>query len=205
VRKIIVSIHSTFNGVVTGPADDPTNFMTWAQAGIEDTVEDFSKNFDTVDTIMLGRPTYEDLSRKWPFAKDWPDVTKAALRLADIVNSLPKIIVSGEHKVEDPKWGDFSPPTQITGSHSDTENQIKALKELDGGDIITFGSPTLVQSLTNANLVDEYRILVHPVVVGEDGRGRLFENIVGCKDFKLLSTHIYEHGTILMCYGLVKS
>jgi dihydrofolate reductase len=62
MRKIIVSIHSTFNGVVTGPADDPTNFVTWAQAGIEDTSEDFSKNFDTVDTIMLGRGTYEDLS-----------------------------------------------------------------------------------------------------------------------------------------------
>ena len=96
MRKIIVSIHSTFNGVVSGPADDdPTNFMIWEQTGIEDTSEDFSKNFDTVDTIMLGRGTYEDLSRKWPFAKDWPGVTETELRLADIINSLPKIIVAG--------------------------------------------------------------------------------------------------------------
>ena len=203
MRKIIVSIHSTFNGVVTGPADDPTNFMIWAQAGIEDTSEDFLKNFDTVDTIMLGRGTYEDLSRKWPFAKDWPGVTETSLRLADIINYMPKIIVASEHKVENPKWGDFEAPTQLTGS--DIEDQIKALKEQDGGDIITFGSPTLVQSLTNANLIDEYRILVHPVVVGEDGRKRLFENIVGRKDLKLLSTQTFEHGAVLVCYELVKS
>ena len=202
MRKIIVSIHSTFNGVVTGPADDKTNFMTWAEAGIKDSV-DFSKNFDTVDTIMLGRATYEDLVRKWPNAKDWPGVTETSLRLADIINHMPKIIVDGEHNVEDPKWGDFEAPTQLTGR--DIEVQIKALKEQDGGDIITFGSPTLVQSLTNANLIDEYRILVHPVIVGEDGRKRLFKNIVGRKDLKLLSTQTYEHGAVLMCYELVKS
>jgi dihydrofolate reductase len=201
MRKIIVSIHSSFNGVVTGPADDPTNFMTWAKDGIDDSVEDFIKNFDTVDTIMLGRATYENLSTVWPSVKDWPDVTEATLRLGDIVNSLPKIIVAGEHKVEHPKWGNFETPTQLTGNN--IEDQIKALKEQDGKDIITFGSPTLVQSLTNANLVDEYRILVHPVVVGEGGR--LFENIVGRKDLKLLSTQTFKHGAMLVCYAFVNS
>jgi dihydrofolate reductase len=137
------------------------------------------------------------------FAKDWPDVSEIALRLADIINNMPKIIVAGEHEVENPKWGDFEAPTQLTGS--DIEDQIEALKEQDGGDIITFGSPTLVQSLTNANLIDEYRILVHPVVVGEDGRKRLFENIVGRKDLKLLSTQTFEHGAMLVCYELVRS
>jgi hypothetical protein len=60
MRKIIVSIHSTFNGVVTGPADDKTNFMTMAQAGIEDSLEPFPKPLANVDTILLGRATYED-------------------------------------------------------------------------------------------------------------------------------------------------
>lgn len=140
-------------------------------------------------------------ARKWPFVKDWPGVKEVALRLGDIINSLPKIIVAGEHKVENPKWGDFEAPTQLTGSN--IEDQIKALKEQDGGDIITFGSPILVQSLTNANLIDEYRILVHPVIVGEGGR--LFDNIVGRKDLKLLSTQTFEHGAVLMCYAFVKS
>lgn len=198
MRKIIVFIHSTLNGVVTGSADDKTNFMTWAQAGIDDIGEAFLTNFDPVDTIMLGRGTYEDLSRKWPFVKDWPGVKEAALRQGDIINSLPKIIVAGEHEVENPKWGDFEAPTQLTGS--DIEDQIRALKEQDGGDIITFGSPTLVQSLTNVNLVDEYRILVHPVVVGEGGH--LFENIVGRKDLELLTHEAFEHGAILVRYAV---
>jgi dihydrofolate reductase len=199
MRKIIVSIHSTLNGVVTGPANDKTNFMTWAQAGIEDSGEAFLKNFDTVDTIMLGRNTYEDLSMRWPFVNDWPDVSEVALRLADIINPMPKVIVAEEHKVEDPKWGDFEAPTQLVGS--DIEEQIRALKEQDGGDIITFGSPTLVQALTNANLVDEYRILVHPVIVGEGGQ--LFDHISGRKDLRLKSTETFEHGAILLQYEFI--
>lgn len=201
MRRIIVSIHSTFNGVVTGPADDKTNFMTWAQAGIDDSGEAFLENFDTVDTILLGRGTYEDLSTRWPFVEDWPDVSEIALRIADKINPTPKVIVAGKHEIGDPKWGDFEAPAQITGS--DIEDQIRALKEQDGGDIITFGSPALVQSLTNTDLIDEYRVLVHPVVVGEGGR--LFDNIAGRKDLKLLSTRTFEHGAMLVCYELVES
>jgi len=198
MRKIIVSIHSTFNGVVTGPANDPTNFMTWAQAGIEDINPTFSQNFDTVDTIMLGRGTYEDLVRKWPFVSDWPDVSEAALRLGEIINTTPKVIVASK-QIDDLQWGDFEAPTQLVGS--DIEEQIKALKKQDGGDIITFGSPTLVQALTNANLIDEYRILVHPVIVEEGGH--LFDKVTGRKDLRLKSTKTFEHGAILVQYELV--
>jgi dihydrofolate reductase len=199
MRKIIVSIHSTFNGVVTGSANDPTNFMTWAQAGIEDIGETFRQNFDTVDTIMLGRGTYEDLVRKWPFVSDWPDVSEGTLRLGEIINTMPKVIVSGEDKIDDLQWGDFEAPTKLVGS--DIEEQIIALKEQDGGDIITFGSPALVQALTNANLIDEYRILVHPVIVEEGDH--LFDNVTGRKDLRLKSTKTFEHGAILVQYELV--
>jgi dihydrofolate reductase len=197
VRKIIVSIHSTLNGVVTGPADDPTNIGIWSQANVEDTGKDFAKNFETVDTLMLGRGTYEDLSTKWPEMKG---------NLADIINHLPKIIVDGEHRVENPTWGDFDAPTQLTGG--DIEDQIRALKAQDGGDIITFGSPALVQSLTNAGLVDEYRIFIHPVVIGDDGHEgykRLFQHIVGRKDLKLMGTQSFQHGAVLVRYELVQT
>jgi dihydrofolate reductase len=199
MRKIIVSIHSSFNGVVTGPKNDETNFMTWAQQGIEDIVPSFHENFETVDTILLGRGTYEDLSTKWPFVKDWPDVDDVALRLGDIINNTRKVVVAGNREIDDIKWGDFAAPAQLVGN--DIEQQIKALKEHEGGDIITFGSPILVQSLTNANLVDEYRILVHPVIVGE-GR-HLFSNIEGRKDLRLKSAKTFGHGAILVQYELV--
>jgi len=204
MRKLIVSINSSLNGVVTGPADDKTNFMIWAQAVFDDDSmhEAFLENFDTVDTILLGRATYEALVRQWPKVKEWPNVSDVQLRIGEKINTAPKIVVTGKHPLKSLEWGEFEPPTQLTGTN--IEEQIIEIKEADGGDIITFGSPTLVQFLTNANLVDEYRILVHPVIVGEDGYKRLFENIVGRKDLKLLSPQTFEHGVVLMCYELVK-
>ena len=78
MRKLIVSINSSLNGVVTGPADDKTNFMSWAQAVFDDDSmhEAFFENFDTGDTILLGRPTYEALVGLWPKAKELPNYVR---------------------------------------------------------------------------------------------------------------------------------
>ena len=79
MRKLIVSIHSTANNIVTGsPAGDETDFMQWAQPGIDDSLDTFLTYLDNVDTIVLGRGTYQDLVRKWPTVKDWPDVPEVA-------------------------------------------------------------------------------------------------------------------------------
>ena len=160
MRKLIVSIHSTANDIVTGPPSDETNFMVWAQAGIEDSLETFLKSLANVDTILLGSATYEDLVRKWPKVKEWPHVSDVALRIGEKINATPKLVVTDKHPLKSLEWGEFESPTQLTGTN--IEEKIKGLNESDGGDIISFGSPTLVQSLTNTRLVDEYRILIHP-------------------------------------------
>lgn len=198
MRKIIVSIHSSFDGVVTGPEDDETNFMIWAQAGIEDSAPSFHENFETVDTILMGHGTYEDLSRKWPYVQDWPGVDDVSLSLGDLVNNTPKLVVTGE-EIPDLKWGDFDPPAQLVGPH--TEQQIRSLKKQAGGDIITFGSPTLIRSLTNADLIDEFRVLIHPVIVGEGQP--LFRDIRGRKDLRLRQVRTFERGAILVHYETV--
>jgi dihydrofolate reductase len=197
MRKLIVSIHSTANDIVTGPPADETNFMVWAQDGIEDSLAPFLKSLANVDTILLGRATYDDLVRKWPKVKEWPDTTDVVLRIGEKINGASKLVVTGKHPRENLEWGEFEPPTQLTGTN--IEEQIKELKEGDGGDIITFGSPTLVQSLTNAGLVDEYRILVHPVIVNEGKR--LFEHLDGRTDFRLISVDTLERGAILVTYA----
>lgn len=201
MRKLIVSIHSTANGIVTGPPSDETNFMVWAQAGIEDSLEPFLKSLANVDCILLGRATYEDLVRKWPKVKEWPDVSDVALRIGEKINGTAKVVVTGKHPLERLEWGEFEPPTQLTGTR--IEEQIKEIKESDGDDIITFGSPTLVQSLTNAGLVDEYRILIHPVVVNEGKR--LFENLDRRTDFRLIRIDTLEHGAILVTYAPIQA
>lgn len=201
MRKLMVSIHSTANDIVTGPPSGDETDLHWAQAGIEDSLDTFWTSLAGVDTILLGRATYEDLVRKWPKVKEWPDVPDVTLRIAEKINTTPKIVVTGKHPLESLEWGEFEPPTQLTGAS--VEEQIKELKEGDGGDIITFGSPTIVQSLTNAGLVDEYRILIHPVIVHEGKR--LFENMQGRTNFRLIGVDTFEHGAMLVRYALIEA
>lgn len=200
MRRLVSSIHSTFNGVVTGdPSEDKTDFVVWTQdAAIEDGSEILVEMFDTVGTILLGRGTYEDLSRKWPFVKDWPGVSDLGLRLGEKVNNAPKLVVTGEHAPDELKWGEFAAPERLTGGN--IEEQIKDLKDGEGGDIVIFGSPKLVRSLTDANLIDEYHILVHPVVVNQGEH--LFDNLKERKDFRLIDARTFEHGAVLIKYGL---
>lgn len=197
MRKLIVSIHATANGIVTGPPSDETNFMVWAQAGIEDSLGSFAESLASVDLILLGRGTYEDLVRKWPNVREWPDVSTDALRIGEKINRTPKVVVTRTLPPERLAWGDFEPATRLGGA--DVEAQIRKIKEADGGDIITFGSPTLVQFLTNSRLVDEYRILIHPVVVHE-GR-RLLDNLHERTDFRLVGVETYARGAMMVTYA----
>ena len=200
MRRLIVSIHATANGIVTGPPSDETNFMVWAQAGIEDSLESFARSLDGIDRILLGRRTYEDLVRKWPKVREWPDVSDAALRIGEKINHTPKVVVTDTLPPERLAWGDFEPATRLGGG--DVEGQIRKMKKTDGGDIITFGSPTLVQTLTNAGLVDEYRILVHPVVVHE-GRP-LFDKLRGRTDLRLVGVATYASAAMMVTYATAR-
>lgn len=195
MRKIILFIHSTFNGVVTGdPNKDKTNFMVWAnRANFETGSEYLLKVMNSVDTILLGRGTYEDLVRKWP--------PNNASPLGKKINNAHKVVVTGDRSLDDLKWGKFEAPEQLTGN--DIEKQIKKLKASEGGDIMIFGSPVLVRSLTEANLIDEYQIKLHPVVVnvGE----HLFDNLKKKKDFQLVDAQALADGSILVKYKPAKS
>lgn len=159
--------------------------------------EQLLSSLANVDTILLGRATYEDFVRRWPKVREWPNVSADALRMGEKVNTTPKLVVTGKHPLEKLEWGAFEAPTQLTGT--DIEEQIRKLKEGRGGDIITFGSPTLVQSLTNAGLVDEYRILVHPVIVNYGQR--LFENLDGRTNFRLVRVDTLKRGAMLVTHA----
>ena len=182
MRTLIVMINSTANDIVSGPTGDEGS-LVWADA---DNIEDLSgvllASMADVDTILLGRITYEFLIKQWPFVEDWPDVSDVALGLGEKINTTPKIVVSA-HPVEGLSWGRFEPPTELTGS--DVVDRIRELKRGDGGAIMTFGSPTLVQALTDAGLVDEYDLSVYPVMMSE-GR-HLFENLSARVDLELIS------------------
>ena len=198
MRKIILYINSTFNGVVTGdPKKDKTNFMVWTtEASVETGSVCLLETMETVDTVLLGRATYEDLNRKWPFIKDWGPVSDVVSRLGEKINNAHKLVVTGDRPLDKLQWGEFEAPKQLTGSN--IEEQINDLKNGDGGDIVIFGSPTLVRSLTEANLIDVYQIGVRPVVVnvGE----HLFDGLKEQKDFRLVDMKPLQDGSFLVTY-----
>ena len=121
--------------------------------------------------------------------------------MGEKINNASKLVVTGDHPLDELTWGEFTAPEQLTGD--DIEEQIKDLKNSDGGDIVIFGSPTLVRSLTDANLIDEYQIFVHPVVVNEGEH--LFDNLKKRKDFRLVDVKAFEHGAMLVTYAPAKA
>jgi hypothetical protein len=92
--------------------------MTWAPAVFDNDSmhEAFLANFDTVDTILLGRATYNALVGLCPKVKEFSDVSDLQLRTGEKINTIPKIVVTGKHPLNSLEWGEFEPPTQLTGT-----------------------------------------------------------------------------------------
>jgi dihydrofolate reductase len=186
MRKVVAALHTTFDGIMSGPAGDEDNMVSWGMPGITDSTPDFQSSFQEFDTILLGRVTYEGLSQFWPFQSG---------EFADLMNHTPKIVFSRTlSKVE---WGTFD---NISLINKNVEREVKKLKEQNGKDMIMFASSRLIQSFTNAGLIDEYRIVLHPIILGSGKR--LFDNIQARHDLKLESVKPYNSGAILLRYGV---
>ena len=188
MRKIIAGLHITFDGIMSGPHGDEKNMISWAMSGVQDSTPDFQEYLRSFGTILLGRVTYEGLSQFWP---------TAAGEFADLMNLTPKIVFSTT--LSNAKWGDFD---DITLINKNVETAVKKLKEQDGKDMIIFASSKLIQSFTNAGLIDEYRIVVHPVLLGNGVR--LFDNISTRRNLKLKNMKSYPSGAVLLQYVLAE-
>ena len=134
------------------------------------------------DALLLGRVTYEG------FAAAWPSRTGA---FADKFNGMPKFVVSTT--LEGAQWNNS---TVIKG---DVAEEVATLKQRPGGDILVNGSATLVRTLAEDGLVDEYRLMVFPVALG---RGkRLFEDVSDSTALRLVDTkQVGSDGVLILIY-----
>jgi dihydrofolate reductase len=148
------------------------------------------KFLETVDTILLGRKTYE------LFVGFWPTVTSEQEVIADRLNRLDKIVVS--NTLQSAPWGQWPEATVMRG---DAINVVKELKSKPGKDIVLWGSISLAQALMQAGLIDEYHIQVCPIILG--GGRSLFCNNDKQQNLKLLETRQYPTGTTFLSYGRV--
>jgi dihydrofolate reductase len=146
---------------------------------------------ESIDTILLGRLTYE------LFADFWPTATTGKEIIADKLNQLKKMVFS--NTLTNAPWGEWPAAEIITGDAADA---IKQLKSLPGKDMVLWGSLSIAQSLMNKNLVDEYRIHLCPVITG--GGRRLFTEQADLSRFSLLESRQYNTGTVFLHYKTKK-
>lgn len=134
---------------------------------------------------LLGRITYEGFAQAWPsMADDW---------FGEKMNAMPKYVVSTTLSDADADW------TNSTVIRDDVPGEVSRLKEEVVGDILVAGSAHLVQSLTEHGLVDEYRLMVFPVVLGAGKR--LFEEGTSRTELRLVdSTPVGPDGVIILTY-----
>jgi len=185
MRKIIVSEFITLDGVIESPETWQFPYLS------EDLAEEIQAGVHLAEASIYGRATYEI------FAASWPQRTNNEFGVADKLNGEPKYIVSTS--LERVGWNNS---TLIKG---DVENEIRKLKQQIGGAIRIVGSAMLVRSLIRASLIDEFHLMVHPVVVGHGKH--LFDESSHMSDLTLVETKTFSSGVVFLRYrsGITKN
>lgn len=190
--KIIVSVHSTLDGVFTEPRGDENDFTSWAMPGITDSWKDILTMVQQAEALLMGRVTYEGLSQAWPYMEG---------DFADAMNKTPKYVATRNMNIREVYWGDYSSTISLLAG--DLSQNVAKLKNKIQGDIMVTASAGLVQSLINAKLADEISMMIHPVILGSGKR--YLDNITARNDLKLLNAQKYEtSGSMKLDYEVMK-
>jgi dihydrofolate reductase len=177
MRKVVAGLFISLDGVVEAPE-------TWHFPYFNDEMgQAVGAQIAESDTMLLGRRTYEEFASYWP--NQGSDV-----ELADVMNGTPKLVASTTLKELD--WQNS---TLIEG---DVAEALTELKAGPGKDISITGSPTLVRSLLGAGVLDELRLLVHPIVVGTGKR--LFPDGTDRAPLKLAKSETFSTGVLSLTY-----
>jgi dihydrofolate reductase len=187
--KLVVTEFITLDGVIDSPGGGPDfEHAGWSfkfNRGDEGDKFKFDELM-AADAQLLGRITYEG------FAKAWPAMTDAG-DFGEKMNSMPKYVVSTTLTDHDADW------TNTTVIRDNVAGEVSRVKEQVAGDILVAGSAQLVRTLAEHDLVDEYRLMVYPVVLGSGKR--LFSE--GMRHTVLLlasSTQIGPDGVVILTY-----
>ena len=174
MRKIILSEFVALDGVIEAPQ--------WTfQFGSKEQEQYKLDELFACDALLLGRVTYQG------FASAWPTMTGTGI-YGERMNSLPKYVASTT--LQTTEWN----ASLIKG---DITEEVNQLKQQSGQDVLIFGSCTFVQTLIARDLIDEYRLMVFPIVVGSGKR--LFADGEK-KALKLVETKTFSSGVVVLTY-----
>lgn len=182
MRRIIASLFVSLDGVVEAPQEwNPPYFD-------EEMGTEVGKAMMSADAFLLGRRTYQE------WAAFWPSQDPEENPMAAFINDAAKYVVSTT--LESADW------TNSTVIDGDVGTEVSTLKQQAGKDIIVSGSATLVRSLLAEGLVDELRLLLHPVVVG-NGK-RLFDEAGDRKGLELIDSRALGTGVVSLAYRPIR-
>jgi dihydrofolate reductase len=186
VRKVIASEFVSVDGVMEDPS--------WTFQFASEEQERFK--FDELaasDALLLGRTTYEGFATAWPnMMEQYEGPRRAELgEYADMMNGYSKYVVSTT--LEEPlEWNNSM---LIKGNVAE---EVSRLKQQPGKDILIFGSGKLVNTLMQHDLIDEYRLMVFPMVVGSGKR--LFGDGIDTTVLELVDTETFGSGVVVLTY-----
>jgi dihydrofolate reductase len=188
VRKIITTTTwVTLDGYIAGPNGE----MDWIGEIYDEAMGRYeSELVSEADTLLLGRVTYESFAGSWPYVPDNPNASEGEKDYARRLNAMRKIVFS--RTLEHVEWNNSTLRKEVI------PEEIEQLKREPGRDMLIYGSASLVQTLTNLGLIDEYQLLVHPVLLGS-GKP-LFQDIKHQVKLKLVNTKTHPSGVVVLTY-----
>ena len=177
MRKIIVTEYLTLDGVFEEPGH--WSFDFWSEEAAQYKHDELFSS----DAQLLGRVTYEGFAQAWPTMEGTGD-------FGELMNSMPKYVVSTTLK--NAAWNN----TTILSNN--VVEEITKLKEQSGQHILVAGSGKLVQTLMHHDLVDEYRLMVYPLILGIGKR--LFPEGAAALKLQLVETKPFRSGVVVLTY-----
>ena len=179
MRKIIISEMVSVDGYFAGVDGD----ISWHVVD-EDFNKYASEMLSNVDLIIFGKTTYDLMASYWPLPEAAKNDPQA---IADFMNTLPKLVFS--KSMERAEWA------HTAVAHEINKDVILEMKQQEGKDMVIFGSGTIVQQFAKLGLIDEYRIIVAPVVLGK-GKALFDEKM----DLKLIDSKQLACGDVILRY-----
>lgn len=177
MRKLVIGMHISLDGFVVG-ADGIPGYASTDDAVLRWIVDSLAE----MDTILLGRVAYEGMAGYWP---------TAAGALASLMNGHAKVVFT--RTAAESAW-----PNTRLHTATDAAVEVARLKRQPGKDIMVVGGAALAQSLIAADLVDEYRLVSHPVAVGEGLP--LFGRLAGPVALRLHDRTEFDTGAVALVY-----
>jgi len=189
MRRIVVFMSLTLDGVMQAPGrpdeDERGGFSHggWAVPYSDSVMASYAGSMSNTGGILLGRRTYEDFYSVWPKRTDNP--------YTEVLNNTQKFVAS--RTLEEPL-----PWVNSTLLKGDAAETVAGLKERTGKDLVVLGSGQLVRSLMRGNLVDEYILLIHPLVLGSGQR--LFPDSGSSAALRLVDSKATTTGVLIATY-----